>query len=122
MPAIELTPAERKSLKADAHALSPVAAIGKAGITAAVLKEIDTCLRSHALIKVRAVSDERDTRAAWLQELAAQLDCAAVQRIGRVLVLWRPKPDAPASAPGGALARKPATGARKRTKRSYQAR
>jgi hypothetical protein len=30
MPAIELTPAERKALKAEAHALSPVAAIGKA--------------------------------------------------------------------------------------------
>ena len=60
MSAIELTPAERKALKADAHDLSPVAAIGKAGITPSLLKEIDLCLRSHALIKVRAGSDERD--------------------------------------------------------------
>jgi RNA-binding protein len=122
MPAIELTPAERKSLKADAHALSPVAAIGKAGITPAVLKEIDACLRSHGLIKVRAGSDERDERAAWLLELAGQLDCAPVQAIGRVLVLWRPKPDEPVAAPAGQRARKPAATGRKRTKRSYQAR
>ncbi|MCE2946852.1 MAG: YhbY family RNA-binding protein [Betaproteobacteria bacterium] len=122
MPAIELTPAERKSLKADAHALSPVAAIGKAGITPAVLKEIDACLRSHGLIKVRAGSDERDERAAWLLELAGQLDCAPVQSIGRVLVLWRPKPDEPAAAAPGKRARQPAAAGRKRTKRSYQAR
>jgi RNA-binding protein len=122
MPAIELTPAERKSLKADAHDLSPVAAIGKAGITPAVLKEIDTCLRSHGLIKVRAGSDEREERAAWLLELAEQLECAPVQNIGRVLVLWRPKPDEPAATAPGQRARKPAASGRKRTKRSYQAR
>ena len=122
MPAIELTPAERKSLKADAHVLSPVAAIGKSGITPAVLKEIDACLRSHGLIKVRAGSDERDERAAWLLELAEQLDCAPVQNIGRVLVLWRPKPDEPVASAPGQRARKPATAGRKRTKRSYQAR
>ncbi|MCX7198564.1 MAG: YhbY family RNA-binding protein [Proteobacteria bacterium] len=120
MSAIELTPAERKALKADAHDLSPVAAIGKAGITPSLLKEIDLCLRSHALIKVRAGSDERDERAAWMLELADQLDCAPVQSIGRVLVLWRPKPDEPAASP--ARARKPAGPARKRTKRSFQSR
>ena len=122
MPAIELTPAERKSLKADAHALSPVAAIGKSGLTPSVLKEIDASLRSHGLIKVRAGSDERDERAAWLLELADQLDCAAVQNIGRVLVLWRPKPDEPIASPAGTRVRKPAAGPRKRTKRSYQSR
>ena len=120
MSAIELTPAERKALKADAHDLSPVAAIGKAGITPAVLKEIDLCLRSHALIKVRAGSDEREERAGWLHALAGQLDCAPVQSIGRVLVLWRPKPDEPAAA--ASRARKPAGPARKRTKRAYQSR
>jgi RNA-binding protein len=120
MPAIELTPAERKALKADAHALSPVAAIGKAGITPAVIKEIDACLRSHALIKVRAGSDERDERAAWLLTLSEQLDCAPVQAIGRVLILWRPQPEEPAAAPS--RARKAPGPARKRTKRAYQSR
>jgi RNA-binding protein len=122
MPALELTPAERKSLKAAAHALSPVAAIGKAGITPAVLKEIDGCLRSHGLIKVRAGSDERDERAAWLLELASQLECAPVQAIGRILVLWRPKPDDPPDAPAGVRRRPPATPAGRRTKRAFQSR
>ena len=120
MPAIMLTPAERKTLKADAHDLSPVAAIGKSGITPAVLKEIDTCLRSHALIKVRASSDERDERAAWMIQIAEELECAPVQSIGRVLVLWRPKPDEPAASPS--RARKAPGPARKRTKRTYQSR
>jgi putative YhbY family RNA-binding protein len=129
MPAIELTPAERKSLKAAAHSLSPVAAIGKAGITPAVLKEIDVCLRSHGLIKVRAGSDERGEREAWLADLAGQLDCAPVQSIGRILVLWRPlreADDQSAEAVAGRTGvRPPATkpghgAARRKTKRSYQ--
>ena len=69
---------------------------------------------------MRAGSDEREERAGWLIELAAQLDCAPVQSIGRVLVLWRPKPDEPAAAPS--RERKPAGPARKRTKRAYQSR
>lgn len=122
MTAIELTPAQRKALRAEAHPLSPVAAIGKAGITPAVLTEIDSCLRAHGLIKVRAGSDERSEREAWLGALAEQLDCAPVQSIGRVLVLWRPLPD-PEEA--GAASRTPGrkvgeASKRSRTKRSYQ--
>lgn len=130
MPAIVLTPAERKLLKADAHVLSPVAAIGKAGITPSLLKEVNVCLRAHELIKVRAASDERSEREAWLAQLADQLACAPVQCIGRILVLWRPRTDADDQSPEAIAGRtgvRPATrkvpgAARKRTKRSYQAR
>jgi RNA-binding protein len=119
MPAIELSAAERSALRAQAHALSPVGAIGKAGITEAVLKELGVCLRSHQLIKVRAGSDDRDERRQWLTELAERLDCAPVQAIGRVLVLWRPLPEAEAAAAPGRR-RSPRLPARTRTKRSYQ--
>ena len=62
MPAIHLTPAQRKEKRADAHHLDPVVLIGGDGLTPAVMKETDAALNAHGLIKVRVFSDERETR------------------------------------------------------------
>ena len=93
MPAIQLTPAERKDRRGEAHHLSPVVLIGNDGLTDAVVKECDIALRSHGLIKVRMFSDQRDAREAALAQLADRLDAAPVQHIGKLFVLWRPIPD-----------------------------
>ncbi len=87
---IKLTPTQRQFLKGLAHNRQPVAMIGDKGLTDAVLKEIDRALTSHELIKVKAASDERDTREAWLAEVCAKLSAAPVQRIGKILVIYRP--------------------------------
>jgi len=94
MPLIELTPAERKEKRGDAHHLDPVVMIGAEGLTPAVLKEAEAAIRSHGLIKVRVFSDDRATREAMLLEMADKLDAAPVQHIGKLLVLWRPVADA----------------------------
>ena len=78
MPAIQLTPAERKEKRGEAHHLDPVVLIGAEGLTAAVLKEADAALKAHGLIKVRMFSDSRDDREATLGQLAEQLGAAAV--------------------------------------------
>lgn len=98
MSAISLTPAQRKALRAQAHHLDPVLLIGADGLTPAVLREADAALAAHGLIKVRVFSDDRAARDAALQQLAAQLQAAAVQHIGKLLVLWRPQPAAAAAA------------------------
>jgi RNA-binding protein len=90
MSALSLTPAERKAKRGLAHHLDPVVVIGAEGLTPAVLKEADAALRAHGLIKVRMFSDSRDDRMAALQRLAETLEAAAVQHIGKLLVLWRP--------------------------------
>jgi putative YhbY family RNA-binding protein len=92
MPLIELTPAERKAHRADAHHLDPVVMIGGDGLTPAVRRETDAALTAHGLIKIRVLSGERDERQAMLQQLAQELNAAPVQHIGRLLVLWRPQP------------------------------
>ena len=92
MPAIQLTPAQRKDKRADAHHLDPVVLIGGEGLTPAVRKEVDAALTAHGLIKVRVFSDERDTREAILATLADELGAAPIQHIGKLLVLWRPIP------------------------------
>lgn len=90
MPAIQLTPAERKAHRADAHHLDPVVMIGGEGLTPAVTKEADAALKAHGLIKVRVFSDERETRETIFATLCEQLGAAPVQHIGKLLVLWRP--------------------------------
>jgi len=93
MPAIELTPAQRKAHRADAHHLSPVVMIGNDGLTAAVQKEADAALCAHGLIKIRVLSDDRVAREAMLATLADALSAAPIQHIGKLLVLWRPMPE-----------------------------
>lgn len=93
MPQIQLTPAQRKVHRAEAHHLDPVVLIGGDGLTAAVRKEIDAALKAHGLIKVRVFSDDRAAREAMLQTLADELDAAPIQHIGKLLVLWRPMPE-----------------------------
>jgi putative YhbY family RNA-binding protein len=93
MPQIELTPAQRKVHRADAHHLDPVVLIGGDGLTPAVKKEVDAALKAHGLIKVRVFSDDRAEREGYLQTLADELGAAPIQHIGKLLVLWRPIPE-----------------------------
>ncbi|MGM9427128.1 YhbY family RNA-binding protein [Hydrogenophaga sp. MI9] len=93
MPQIQLTPAQRKVHRAEAHHLDPVVLVGGDGLTAAVKKEADAALKAHGLIKVRVFSDDRPAREAMLQTLADELDAAPIQHIGKLLVLWRPIPE-----------------------------
>ncbi|NMM75131.1 RNA-binding protein [Acidovorax sp. SRB_14] len=93
MPQIELTPAERREQRAQAHHLAPVVLIGGDGLTPGVRKEIDAALNAHGLIKVRVFNDDRAARELMYQELAADLNAAPIQHIGKLLVLWRPQPE-----------------------------
>jgi putative YhbY family RNA-binding protein len=92
MPALTLTPAQRKELRGQAHHIDPVVLVGGEGLTPAVLKEADAALKAHGLIKVRMFSDIREDRAQALSALSDALNAAAVQHIGKLLVLWRPVP------------------------------
>jgi RNA-binding protein len=93
MAQIQLTPAQRKDHRAEAHHLNAVVMIGSDGLTVAVKKETDAALNAHGLIKVRVQSDDRAGREAIFQILADELDAAPIQHIGKLLVLWRPLPE-----------------------------
>ena len=93
MPQIQLTPAERREHRANAHHLDPVVLVGGDGMTPAVKKEIDAALNAHGLIKVRVFGDDRVARELIYQEVAAELNAAPIQHIGKLLVLWRPQPE-----------------------------
>jgi RNA-binding protein len=88
---LKLTPAERSALRSEAHTLNPVVLIGESGLTPSVLKEIDTSLNAHGLIKVRVFGDDREARISIYETICEQLGAAPIQHIGKLLVLYRPK-------------------------------
>lgn len=90
---LSLTVSERRDLKARAHALNPTVLIGDAGLSAGVLKEIDQTLLRHELIKIRVAGDDREARAAMLEQICTELQAAPVQHIGKILVVYRPNPE-----------------------------
>ena len=90
---VTLTPRERSHLKARAHALEPRVQVGAAGMTEAVAKEVDRALTAHELIKVKILGDDRHQRADTAEAIAARVDAALVQSVGKVIVLWRPRPE-----------------------------
>jgi len=102
----KLSPAERRALRAAAHHLNPTVTIAAKGLAPSVLKEIDVSLTAHELIKVKLQGIERDARSRLMTEICTALDCAPVQSIGNILVLWRPKP--PEATPGQPPRRKAA--------------
>ena len=103
----ELTATERRALRAKAHHLEPVVTVGHHGLTPPVLHEIDVALLAHDLVKVRVLGDDRDAREAMLGQVCTTLDCAPVQHLGKVLVLWRPNPERKNKAPKAAEPAKP---------------
>jgi len=119
-----LTPAERRALKARAHHLQPVVMIGDAGLTPEVLREIDINLKSHELIKIRVLGDDRSARSGMVDAICGPLAASPVQHIGKILVIFRPRPDDPQVPVPSGSTRKPARAhGRKRvhrTKRSFQ--
>lgn len=93
MPQINLSIAERKAHRAEAHHLDPVVMVGGDGLTPAVIKEADHALNAHGLIKVRVFGDERSAREEIFVRLCDELSAAPIQHIGKLLVLWRPLPE-----------------------------
>lgn len=87
-----LTARERTHLKARAHVLEPVVQVGHAGVTSEIVAEVERALTAHELIKVRIGGADRHDRVALGDDLAAASDAAVVHRVGKVLILWRPRP------------------------------
>ncbi len=99
-----LTPTERVVLRGAAHALKPTVMIGNNGVTPAVIAETQRALDTHQLIKIKILSDDRETRIAAHTQLCEALDCHPVQIIGKTFVLFK---DNGSYIPPSALAKLP---------------
>ncbi|MCC7258576.1 MAG: ribosome assembly RNA-binding protein YhbY [Gammaproteobacteria bacterium] len=87
---MNLSEHQRRFLRGLAHRLEPCVLVGSAGVTAAVVAEVDRALDHHELIKVRIRAPDRDSRDAAIESLVAEAQAMLVHRIGHVAVLYRP--------------------------------
>jgi RNA-binding protein len=91
MPAGKL----RKALRAAGHHLAPVVQVGKEGVTAGVLAQLDEALLAHELVKVKVGSESPEDRfeaAARLGDLPGAL---VAQVLGRTMLVYRKHPMRP---------------------------
>jgi putative YhbY family RNA-binding protein len=116
---LQLSSDQRRELRARAHNLNPVVSISENGVTDAVLREIELNLKAHELIKIRVYGDSRENRITYLDKICTELEAGAVQHIGKLLIIYRPNPNATVNGPKGTNSRRPTNEPRK-TKRSFQ--
>ena len=87
-------PIDSKRLRGIAHHLDPIVTVGDRGPTEPVARELDRALTDHELVKVRMNVGDRTLRKDIGDALAAAANASIVQRIGKVIVLYRENPDA----------------------------
>lgn len=85
----KLSNIENKKLRAIGHVLNPVVMLGSNGLTESVLEETERALNDHELIKVKIAGEDRELRQQLIEELALQTHAHIVQKIGKVVLLYR---------------------------------
>lgn len=84
-----MTPTQIKFLKGLAHHLDPVVMIGNQGLSDGVLREIETALNSHELIKIKDSTEDKVKRVADLDRICSTTGALPVQIIGNMIVVYR---------------------------------
>lgn len=92
---MKLSEPQKKFLRGRGHALKPVITVGDAGLSEALLKEFDSTIRHHELIKVRVRASGRDERDRLIEDLCQRGSAYLVTRIGNVALVYRPDAEKP---------------------------
>ncbi|MTD39259.1 ribosome assembly RNA-binding protein YhbY [Erwinia sp. CPCC 100877] len=87
---MDLRGKQKRYLRSQAHHLQPIFQIGKGGLNAAVIVQIDEALEKRELIKVTLLQNTDEIAEEVAHVLETEIHCDIVQIIGRVLVLFKP--------------------------------
>ena len=88
-----LTEKMKHDLRGRGHTLKPVVSLGNAGLSKAVLREIELSLEHHELMKIKIGGAERDERKQIITRICDKFDAELVQAIGHVALIYRKHPD-----------------------------
>lgn len=91
---MSLSNRQLRFLRGLCHHLKPVVIVGNKGLSENVKTEIGNALDHHELIKVKLKTD-RDTRAAWSDQIQQSFGAEPVQSIGQVVSFYRRNPKKP---------------------------
>nr|WP_010630257.1 ribosome assembly RNA-binding protein YhbY [Sporolactobacillus vineae] len=78
-------------LRREAQTLKPVFQIGKSGLGAQLIRELDALLEKRELIKVSLLRNTDETAKDAGERIAAETGAELVQVIGHTLILFRKK-------------------------------
>ena len=92
---MKLTESQKKYLRGLGHRLKPVITVADAGLSESLLKEFESTIAHHELIKVRIRASDRAERDAVLSELCTLGTAELITRIGNVALLFRPNKEKP---------------------------
>ena len=84
-----LTERQKRHLRGLGHGLKPVVIIGGAGVTEAVMRELELSLDHHELLKVRVNAGDRADRQRMIEQLCSRTGAELVQRVGHVALLFK---------------------------------
>jgi RNA-binding protein len=89
-----LSEPQKKYLRGLGHHLKPVVVVADSGLSEAVLKEFDSTINHHELIKVRVRAGDRDSRDEIILRLCDQ-HTSLFSRTGNVALIFRRNTDKP---------------------------
>lgn len=84
-----LTSKQRAYLKSISNKLNPVFQIGKSGISAAQISQIDDYLRVHEIMKIRVLDNSLYSAKEAAAEIAEMIEADVVQVIGSIAILYK---------------------------------
>lgn len=85
-----LTNKQLSYLRSEAQTLKALYQLGKEGLSANFLLLIDKALSANELIKIHALTKDKDELRLLALDLASQSKAILVQIIGKVITLYRP--------------------------------
>ena len=88
---MSLSQQEIKALKAQAQEIKAKILVGKNGLTPGTLQSIDEVLTADEIVKIKFLQNSMEVDASLCEELARECHAEFVQKIGRVVVLYREK-------------------------------
>jgi len=86
---MSLSTKQIKFLRRLAHTLKPVVIVGNAGLSDAVLNEIESSIEHHELIKVRINAETRENRESMIDRICRSIHAELVNNIGHVATFYR---------------------------------
>lgn len=88
-----LTSKQKRFLKSEAHHLTPIFQVGKAGMNEQIIRHIVDAIEKRELIKISILQTCDEDRNEIARELADESGSELVQLIGRTIVLYKESKD-----------------------------
>ena len=86
---MSLTEKLKRELRGRGHGLKPVVSIGNAGLSKAVLREIELSLEHHELMKLKIGAAGREERSRIIEQVCDSTGAELVQAIGHIALVYR---------------------------------